>query len=172
MATYDEDEFESPVDLSDEFEPAPDDDPFIVRKHGLSLVTGLTGEELDHMVRKGCPVHGERKRGAQLVFDVRTAVPWIIAKLRASDGVEAAKRRQADATARRAEAQAAKIAGELVPLDTIAAAFRDAAAVWRGELMSLPARCPVEAQPAVKDEVDRLINAIGDKITKLAEPKP
>jgi phage terminase Nu1 subunit (DNA packaging protein) len=170
--TYDESEFE-PVDVSDEFEPDPDDgDPFIVRKHGLAKITGLTVEELDHHVRKGCPVYGDRKRGAQLIFDIRAAVPWIIGRLRATEGVEGAKRRQADATARRAEAQAAKIAGELVPLDTIAAAFRDAAAVWRGELLSLPARCPVDAQAEVKVTVDALINSIAEKAAALVETKP
>lgn len=157
-----------------EFEGGSDDDSgLVVRKHGLARVTGLTIRDIDRHCRDGLPIHGERKRGAQLTFHVPTVVQWLLAQARqASTALEDARVRQAEATARRAEVQADKIEGDLVPLETVAAAARDAAAVWRGELLSLPARCPVKAQPIVKAEVEKLVNAIASKVSQLSEAPP
>jgi phage terminase Nu1 subunit (DNA packaging protein) len=153
-----EDEFESAPD--DEFEDGPAEGPFIVRKHGLAKVTGLTIEDLDTLVRKGCPTHGERKRGAQLVFDIRTAVPWIIGTLREAEGIEGAKQRQAMATARKREAEAEKLEGRLVDIETVEAAIRDGVAAWRSTFLAIPTRVPPEAREAVQGEIESAINSL------------
>jgi phage terminase Nu1 subunit (DNA packaging protein) len=153
----------------------PEPDPFIVNKAGLASLTGLTIKQLDTLRREGLPTHAAARRGIELLFNVRTAFPWMLAKASEKDELsplDVARQRQAEAQARRIEAVADKITGELVSLETVTAAARDAAAVWRSELLSLPARCPVEAQTVVQAEVNRLINSVADKIAAITEPKP
>lgn len=154
-----------------EFEPAPagDGDHLILNKGGLAELTGLTIKQIDAARREGLPVHRPARRGVELLFHAPTVIRWLLDRARQTDGLEAARRRQADAVARRAEAQADKITGELVDLETVTSAARDAAAVWRGELLSLPARCPAEARTVVTAEVNKLVNTIADRVEALSQ---
>lgn len=132
--------------------------PTIVDKHRLSDLTGLTLKQIDVATRDGMPTHGERARGRSVMYRVPDCVQWLLE--RAGNAMEAAKQRQLEAVARKREAEASKMEGRLVDIETVEAAIRDGVAAWRSELLSLPARLPAEMQPAAKVEIESLINRL------------
>lgn len=137
---------------------APDADSTIADKAGLARFLGVPPKEIDKLLREGLPVHGERRRGVPAQFSVPACVQWLLA--RNGDTIEAAKRRQALAVARKREAEAGRLEDQFIRIEIIEATIRDSVAKFQAELESIPARLPPEVRDAVTAEIHGAINRL------------
>jgi phage terminase Nu1 subunit (DNA packaging protein) len=137
---------------------ALDADPTITDKTGLARFLGVAPKDVDRMLREGLPIRGERRRGVPAQFLVPACVQWMLA--RNGDTIEAAKRRQALAVARKREAEAGKLEDEFVRVEVVEATIRDSVAKFQAELESIPARLPAEVRDTVKTEIHAAINRL------------
>lgn len=147
----------------DPFEFEPDDDPLaadvtVMDKHGLARFLGMPLKDIDKALRDGLPTHGERVRGAALLFSVPDCVRWLLE--RAGGSIEAAKRRSLEAVARKREAEADKLESRYVEAELVESAIRDGIAKLQAELMSIPARVPLEVRELVEAELHAAINRL------------
>jgi hypothetical protein len=124
----------------------------VISKREFCEMTGLAPKDVDRAVRDGMPVVGARPQR----FRLPDAVPWLLALGR--DELEAVKRRAASATARKREAEAAKIEGQVVDIELVESVIRDQVAKLQSELMALHARVPAECREVVKAEITGAIN--------------
>ena len=142
----------------DDIGEADTDDATVVDKYGLASFTGLTIKQIDAALKDGLPTHGERRKGAALKFSVPEVVQWLLDKN--EDPMQAAKRRQALAIADKREAEAKKITGTYVELETVTAAIRDNVAKMQSELRGIAPKCPPDIRDFVDSEVNAAINRL------------
>lgn len=133
-------------------------DSTMADKYGLARFTGLTLKDIDAAVRDGLPTHGERRKGAPLQFSVPECVQWLLA--RNDDPLASAKRRQAEAVARKRESEAARIDGTFVEMEIVTAAIKDNVARFQSELESIPAKCPPDSRDLVRIEINAAVNRL------------
>lgn len=152
----------APADDEFDFEGEPEPDSALLDKHGLAAMTGFTLKQIEGFAREGMPTQGRAGRGAKLKFSVPECVQWIVA--RSDDPMAAAKRRQAEAIARKREAEAGKLEDAFVEIATVEQAIRNGVAKFQSELASIPARCPPEARELVRAEINGAINRLAGEL--------
>lgn len=155
----------NPVDDLAWLEGGLEADPTLTDKHGIARMIGVTVKAVDRYVRDGMPIHGERKRGAALEFRVPHCVQWLVRKN--ANPIEEAKRRQAEAVARKREAEAGRIEGELVEIAAVQKQLATHIAELQNEFMSVAARAglPPDMAEVVRGEIIRSINKFANAVT-------
>lgn len=128
------------------------DDALIVDRQRLSALTGFPPKDIDRLRREGMPVHGRGR------FNVPDCVQWLCGQQ--GDALEAAKRRQMEAVARKREVEAGKLESRFVEVEEVEAAIADGVAKLQAELLAIPARLPAEFREAVRIEIKGAINRL------------
>lgn len=146
-----------PDDFMGDSESGPDaDDLTVMGKLELSAMTGLLPKDIDKLLREGLPTYGERGKGKAVKFNCPDVVRWLLT--RQGGSIETAKRRREEATARKREAEANNLEGSHVRLDLVEELIKAGMVALRAELLSIPARLPVNVRGAVQAEIESAIN--------------
>ena len=143
-----------------------DDEPsLIVDRFQLEALLGITPRDVERWTKDGMPVHGKRARGVASKYRVPDCVQWLLAQ--ASDGMQAAKRRQIDVTTKKREAEIKQLESSVVDIDVVEAVLRDAVARFQNELETLPARVPLDC----RDDVRKIVTAAINRLAATEIPK-
>lgn len=129
------------------------DDPTIVDKHGLAAMLGEPVKVVPRYVKNGMPLFRKGKPGQPDQFRVPDCVKW----LRTGTPIEEAKRRQAEAVARKREAEAARLEGESITVAEAEEVIRDGYAKVQARLLLIPPRFP-EQRETLESEILAAIN--------------
>lgn len=159
--------------IDDWLEGGADDDAgpgLIVDRHELGALTGFAPKEIDRLLREGLPTL-PRSRGVPTTFRVPDVIQWIMRRQEDDgDTLDAAKRRERAAMARKRELEVAELERTRVPIDDVLAAITDGMARLQSEIGAIPNRLVVapEVRDAVRAEIAAAFSrlSIVEKVTR------
>ncbi|GFM34041.1 terminase small subunit [Desulfovibrio subterraneus] len=150
-----------------------------VDMQGLALALGLSLPTIRTRLREGLPCVQQGGRGAAWVFDLAECVKWhtdrAVAKAVGDVGDEVPKavldRRLLVAQVRCKEIEAAKLSGEVAPIEEMERALTAAFVEVRQALLSIPERTALRLMAAddeteikviLEEEIDLALNALSE----------
>ncbi len=144
-----------------------------VNKSALARLAGVSMRTVDGWTAAGLvPTQKGDGRGSETLFDPAAVIRHLAG--RSDDEAGKSRRRLATARAKLAEIEAARAAGELIPVAPVAAEWQRAGQQVRDRLMGIPARLAAElaATQDIHTVTRTLEDAIREALEALTGPAP
>jgi phage terminase Nu1 subunit (DNA packaging protein) len=126
-------------------------------KSELAEAIGYTQNEVTAFLRDGMPgVAGKRKTDAWR-FDLAPVVQWLANR---NSDFDKAKRENLEATAAKRRAEAGRLQGKLIEVDSVEQIAKDAVATFRAKLSYVASHVPAECRDTVQQLHEAAINEL------------